>query len=288
MRTPSRDGVELAVHDLGGDGPPLLIAHATGFLAAVYRPLAERLAARFRCWALDFRGHGDAGKTDDLHWDRMADDVLAAVDALGLERPVALGHSMGGTALALAELERPGTFGAFYLYEPVLLPDGAFPADTGGDSPMSAAARRRRPGFPSREAAYENYASKPPLDVLHPDALRAYVDEGLAEVGGVVVLKCTPDDEAETFAAGRRQNGFERLSELALPVTIARGAVDDPGPGSLAPAQVERIPDGRLVVLDGLGHFGPLQDPDLVARSVTEALLGGRPPDSRDGSWTLL
>lgn len=275
MRTPSRDGVELAVHDLGGDGPPLLIAHATGFLAAVYRPMAERLGDRFRCWGIDFRSHGDSAKADDLTWPRMAEDALAVVDALGLERPFAFGHSMGGAALTLAELDRPGTFRALYLYEPVLVPLGTFPQGDGDDNPMSAAARRRRPGFPSRDAAYENYAAKPPLNVLHPEALRAYVDDGFADIGDVVVLKCTPDDEAETFRGGGRHNGFDRLGELTLPVTVAQGAVPDPGPGMLAPSQAAAIPGGRHVVLDGLGHFGPVQDPDAVAASVTEALLGG-------------
>lgn len=275
MRIPSRDGTELAVHDLGGSGPPLLLAHATGFLAAVYRPLADRLATRFHTWALDFRAHGDADRSDDLTWPRMADDVAAVVDAVGLDRPFAFGHSMGGAALTLAELDRPGTFRAFYLYEPVLVPTGTFPKGDGGDNPMTAAARRRRPTFPSRDAAYENYASKPPLDVLAPAALRAYVDEGFADAPDGVTLKCRPEDEGEVFRGGGRHNGFDRLGELTLPVTVAQGGMPDPGPGSLAPAQAAAVAGGRRTVLDGLGHFGPVQDPDAVARSVIESLLGG-------------
>jgi pimeloyl-ACP methyl ester carboxylesterase len=274
VRIPSSDGVDLAVHDLGGDGPPLLVAHATGFLAAVYRPLADRLADAFHTWALDFRAHGDSTRppSGDLGWDGMADDVLAVVDGLGLDRPAAVGHSMGGAALVLAELRRPGTFAALYLYEPVLVPAGHFPSTPGDDNPMSAAARRRRPGFESRDAAYENYASKPPLDVLTPEALRLYVDEGFADAEGGVLLKCRPEDEAEVFRFGAVNGGFERLGELALPVTVAQGGVPDPGPGALAPAQAERIPHGRLVVAEGLGHFGPVQDPDLVAAQVRSAL----------------
>jgi pimeloyl-ACP methyl ester carboxylesterase len=270
VRITSSGGVDLAVHDLGGEGRPLLVAHATGFLGAVYRPLADRLADAFHVWALDFRAHGDSSRTDDLGWDGMADDVLAAVDGLGLERPVAVGHSMGGAALVLAELRRPGTFAGLYLYEPVLVPAGHFPS-SGDDNPMSAAARRRRPGFESRHAAYDNYASKPPLSVLTPEALRLYVDEGFAEGEGGVVLKCRPEDEAEVFRHGATNGGFERLGELDLPVTVAQGGVVDPGPGALAPLQAERIPGGRLVVAEGLGHFGPLQDPDLVAAQVRSA-----------------
>jgi pimeloyl-ACP methyl ester carboxylesterase len=275
VRIPSSDGVDLAVHDLGGDGPPLLVAHATGFLAAVYRPLAERLATRFHAWAPDFRAHGDSSRpaSGDLGWEGMADDVLAVVDTVGLDRPFAVGHSMGGAALVLAELRRPGTFRALYLYEPVLIPRGTFPG-TPDDNPMSAAARRRRPLFPSRDAAYDNYASKPPLDVLAPEALRLYVDEGFADAEGGVALKCRPEDEAEVFRNGGRHGAFDRLGELALPVTIAQGGVVDPGPGMLAPVQAQAIRHGRLVVAEGLGHFGPVQDPDLVARQVVAAFDG--------------
>lgn len=274
MRIPSGDGTELAIHDLGGDGPPLLVVHATGFLGALYRPLAAALAGRFRIWALDCRAHGDSAKADDLSWLRMADDVAAAVEALGSERPFGFGHSMGGAALVLAELAAPGTFRALYLYEPVLFPADAYPAAEEGDNPMARAARRRRATFESRDAAYRNYAGKPPLDVLRPDALRLYVDEGFAEIEGGVTLKCTPDDEAATFNGGGVHGAFERLGELRLPVTIARGAVPEPGPGPLAAMQAAAIPGGRHVVLEGLGHFGPVQDPPLVARSVLEALLG--------------
>ena len=274
MRTNSRDGTELALHDFGGVGPPLLIAHATGFLAAVYRPLAERLQSRFRCYAIDFRSHGDSSRARDLTWTRMAEDVLAAVDALGLDRPFAFGHSMGGAALTRAELDEPRRFRAFYLYEPVLVPTHTFPA---GDNPMAAAARRRRAGFPTRGAAHDNYASKPPLNALHPDAMQAYVDDGFADGPDGVLLKCTPEDEAETFRGSEGLDAYERLGDLALPVTIAQGSLPDAGPGSFAPTQAAAVPGGRHVVLEGLGHFGPLQDPDLVAASVFAALAEDGP-----------
>ena len=58
----------------------------------------------------------------DLHWQRMADDVLAVQDALGLRGCLGCGHSLGGCALLLAEAKRPGSFRALYVYEPVVAP----------------------------------------------------------------------------------------------------------------------------------------------------------------------
>src|SRR6185312_17294111 len=59
---PSSDGVRIAVHDLGGpddpETPALLFSHPTGFCGLAWAPVAAFLADRFRCLALDYRGHG--------------------------------------------------------------------------------------------------------------------------------------------------------------------------------------------------------------------------------------
>ena len=80
----------------------------------------------------------------------FADDVLAVVDALGLDGCVAAGHSKGGASLLLAEERRPGTFAALWCFEPIVFPGGGPGPD--GENPMAAGARRRRSTFPSRRA----------------------------------------------------------------------------------------------------------------------------------------
>ena len=78
MIVPSTDGVEIAVHDLGGTGPPLLISHATGFHGRCYEPLAHALADRFHSVAFDYRGHGDTPQPDGpVDWQRYGDDAEA-------------------------------------------------------------------------------------------------------------------------------------------------------------------------------------------------------------------
>ena len=147
MRIPSTDGVELEVHDLGGDGPPLLLAHATGFHGRVWEPLAAHLTG-FHRWSIDMRAHGDSDAPEDrpLEWYGFADDVLSVIDALGLEKPFGVGHSKGAASLLLAEQARPGTFSALYLYEPVVVPED-FVTDRNPDNPLSNGARRRRDTF---------------------------------------------------------------------------------------------------------------------------------------------
>jgi pimeloyl-ACP methyl ester carboxylesterase len=271
-QVPSTDGVTLALIDLGGEGRPLLFCHPTGFHGMIWAPLAAHLADVAHGWALDFRGHGDSSvpASMDFAWDRMVDDVHAVVDDLGVTELKAVGHSMGGAALLLAETRRPGTFAGLWLYEPVVFPRSeGVPAA----NPMAAAARRRRRSFTDAEAAYANFAAKPPLGSLDPAALRAYVDHGLrprhgADGDHAVELKCAPEVEALVFENGLRAAGatFDRLAEVRIPVTVA-ASVDGSGPAHAAPLIVDALPRGRLERFR-LTHFGPMEDPAGIAAAI--------------------
>jgi pimeloyl-ACP methyl ester carboxylesterase len=266
---PSADGVRLAVHDLGGDGRPLLLSHATGFHGHVLGPLAAALSPRFHSWAIDHRGHGSSDRpaTDIGDWSRFSHDVLAVSEALALEWAMGFGHSMGGTALLMAEREQPGTFAGLAVFEPIAFP--ADPSRPDGPSMMVEGARRRRAVFASRDEAYENYAGKPPLDELTHEALRAYVDFGfLDRPDGSVELACEPEHEARIFEGGARQDAFARLGEVDCPVLVMSGSSEENPPGLIAPAVAAALPEGRLRVLPRLSHFGPMQDPAAVAHEI--------------------
>jgi pimeloyl-ACP methyl ester carboxylesterase len=275
---PASDGVPVAYTDLGGaaERPPLLFAHATGFHGHVWRPVARRLEDAFRLFTFDERGHGDTPPSEDgQSWHGFARDALAVVDATGIDRPFGVGHSAGGAALILAELERPGTFSALWCFEPILPPAmpsmaAASPTNT---NPLAAGARRRREVFPSKDAAYDNYASKPPFEVLDPEALRAYVDFGFDELAdGTVRLKCRGEVEARTYEMAGGHHAVERLGELRCPVTFASGGrTDTMFSGEYLERLAEAVPHGRTEVFGDLGHFGPLQDPDAIAASIRRA-----------------
>lgn len=288
MRVSSTDDVSLELYDLGGDGPPLLLAHATGFCAGAYRPMAAALADRFHLWALDFRAHGDSTSPTggDLTWRGMADDVLAvaAVIADGsgpgsaTDRPglLAFGHSMGGAALMAAELRSPGLLRSAYLFEPIIVPPGF---DAPGANPMAESARRRRPTFPSRAEALARYASRPPLGIFRAEALAAYVEHGFAEAAdGTAALKCAPEDEAAVFEAGEKPR-ISEMGTIETPTVVARGASDPgPGPADFASTIADALPHGRLSTHPHLTHFGPFQDPDAIARDVLDAFAILEPP----------
>ncbi|MEY2420739.1 MAG: hypothetical protein QOI95_806 [Acidimicrobiaceae bacterium] len=271
MNVASSDGVTVAVHDLGGEGEPFLICHATGFHAHAYLPMAERLAKRHHVWGIDFRGHGDTPAPDNrrFDWNGMADDLEAVITELTSSPLAVFGHSMGGAVAVLVEYRTPGTLKSAYLYEPIIIPaSGEMPL---GSNPMSEVALHRRPTFPSKAEALMRYASRPPLNRLQAGALAAYVDHGfIEEAGGSVRLKCLPEYEAATFAA-TGQATVEIAAKVLTPTTVAVGHVEgDWGPALFAPAVVEAMPHATIQRFERLGHFGPLQDPIAIANAILE------------------
>jgi pimeloyl-ACP methyl ester carboxylesterase len=266
-------GIRLVVHDWGGDGPPVLLAHPTGFHGRVWAPVAERLVGTGRrVWSFDFRGHGDSDAPDiDYSWHGFADDALAVVAHLGVaDDPalVACGHSKGGASLLLGEEKAPGTYPRIWAYEPIVFPSDE-PLPPQEDFFLARAARKRRNEWSSKDEAFATYASKPPLEVMTEASLRAYVDYGLRDRGdGTFELKCRPEVEARVYAMGPNHGAWARLAEVQSEVVVACGETStDIGP-ALATQIAGRLPHGRVEVFPGLGHFGPQQDPDAIVASI--------------------
>lgn len=262
--TASTDGVELAIHDLGGDGPPLLFVHATGFHGRCYTQIARRLHDTRHCWAPDLRGHGASTipADDRFAWAGMADDLCAVLDALEIDEPIDfVGHSMGGATVVATELRRPGTIRTAWLFEPILFPPM-------GDNPstMSDVARNRRATFDSHEAVIERYGSRPPFSAVDPDVLEDYVRFGFEPTDDGVTLSCTPESEARTFESVD-YSVFGRLGEIDADITVI-ASTDGAPPALIAPMVAEAIPTAELVAWDGETHFGPFTHPGRAAEEI--------------------
>lgn len=269
----SADGTPIALHDFGGDGPPLMVTHATGFHARTYLPLIQEWAKRFRVWAVDLRGHGASQIDSDATfvWDDFADDLLAAIDHVG-EPVYAFAHSMGGATTLMAEAARPGVIHKAWVYEPII-----FPAEIGPrNSFMAENAARRRPNFPTRADALERYASRPPLNLLRADALASYVRWGFVDDDdGTVRLACRPVHEALTFTGATIP--ASRIASVDVPVIVAKGYTvgDQPSAADFSTGAAAALSNGTLVEYLDLGHFGPLEAPSRIAADVTAWMVNG-------------
>ena len=266
----SSGGVEIAISDLGGSGQIALCSHGVGLHGRIFAPLAKELHDVVHCYGIDLRGHGLSSPAPDVNydWEFFVDDVMAAIAAIGGAPVIGIGHSAGGAALVLTEIRHPGTFSAIFAYEPIIrTPE----IRREGLSTRSRLTERRRANFPSREEAYVRFRSRPPFDVTTYDALAAYVEYGFDDLSdGTVQLRCLPTHEAAVYRQGFDAYIYEQLDQVRCPVLIATGSESDNIGGRAAPDAVASLFDGRLAVLEGLRHLGPMQDPAMIATVIRD------------------
>ena len=228
------DGLRVAVLDWGGaaGGRPVVMLHPNGFCAGLFDPIARRLAANggFHPIGVDLRGHGGTDKPeppDPYTHEGMAGDVIAVLDALGLDDVDIVGGSLGGGVAVHVDRLQPGRARRLLLCEPIAMPhsDGTL---IGEAHPMAAAALRRKVVGPTREAMLHSYGGRPPLNQLAPEALAAYITWGTIDrADGHVELACPPAVEAAIYSAppARRSinAGWEHLPRLTASTTVVAG-----------------------------------------------------------------
>ncbi|RKP07120.1 Alpha/Beta hydrolase protein [Thamnocephalis sphaerospora] len=218
----------------------ILFVHATGYHKEMWFPIIGRLAnENVRCIAYDIRYHGDsaslnAGKPvkDDADWMHHAFDILKLAGELEPPMPIlAVGHSLGGTALLLAEHARPNTFARIITLDSVCGPLDPTVLPFNADILITAkGARRRRSRWPSRHEAKRSLLKNPIFCAWDEEVLNTYIQYGFA------------DDLATNEVV------------LNLPGTAQENA--------------ERCLRGEYIVLEGTGHNIPMERPGEIAASI--------------------
>jgi pimeloyl-ACP methyl ester carboxylesterase len=93
-------GVRLELLDWGGAGRPVLLLTGSGHTAHVYDEFAPKLIDCCHLYGITRRGYGESARPTTGYDDqRLADDVLAAIDGAKLQRPILIGHSMAGAEM---------------------------------------------------------------------------------------------------------------------------------------------------------------------------------------------
>jgi pimeloyl-ACP methyl ester carboxylesterase len=264
------DGLRIAALDWGGDGDVLLLLHPNGFCGGLFDPVARRLTDQFRPVAVDLRAHGatdvPAHPPGDYAFALLAGDVLAVLDAMGIDRWVALGESLGGGVAAMVDVARPGATRALMLCEAIAFDFASPPRPVvtpgAGGNTMATIARKRRAVWPDRATVLASYASRPPLDVLAPEALAAYVRWGFVDrPDGDIELACPPEAEATLFEMSSSEAGgpsaWRDLANLSATTTVLAGTESDL-PTAWFEGQAERA-RAPFVRIDG-GHFFVQED----------------------------
>ena len=263
-----------------GTGPvTVLMVHGLGGNALHYtHSVVERLAAEFRVIVMDREGSGysmraagaAAGPT------AQAETVAAFIRALDIDRPVLVGHSLGGAVALATAVAHPTLVRALALVAPLtMLPDTP-PAVFRGLIIKSPLARR---AIAWTLATPLSMARRDVLlgAIFGPDAVPA--DFAIAG-GGILGMRPSAFVSASTdlmACPADMPTLKERYLALAMPIAVLYGTHDrilDPAVHGEAFRAL--LPQVHLEWVEGAGHMLPLTAPDRVARLVREvALLEG-------------
>ena len=256
-RIQTDDGVSLT-HRSGGDGPVgVLFLHGWAGSAAYFDETLSYLdPTRTRAVTFDMRGHGaSAKKTTDYSLDRIAGDVLAVMDATGLDEAVVVGFSMSGKFAQYVTCIEPSRVRGQVLVA------GA-PA---GEIPLSDAMLRdwyARAGDAGQMIELVRGFCAGPVD-----------ERALARFGQQAAV--VPRSALEgTMTTCITTSFMDRLSSMTAPTLVVGGLQDAMfTPGILREGMVAPIPGARLALLD-CGHEIPLEKP-LELAALVEAFCAG-------------
>jgi len=277
--------------DFGGSDQSLHFLHANGYPPECYRPLLTGLSAHYHVLAMHQRPlwpDAQPGSIND--WHPLSDDLLRflrstySVDERNPDPVIGVGHSLGGIVTLRAALRQPERFRALILIDPVLFPPPMIASmrlmRAFGLSyrlhPLVRGALRRRRVFASREVLLRGYRRKSVFRYMDNVSLEAYV-EGLTRPrpDGKYELVYSPEWEARIYVTGvwRDMDLWRGLPLLELPLLILRGAETDTFWASTARRVQRKLPSAQIVTIENATHLVPLEQPEKVARIITEFLL---------------
>lgn len=258
--------LELAYLDWGGDGPTTIFLHGGSLTAHTWDMVCAALSPRIRCVALDLRGHGGSGWSDDYRIEDSVGDVVALADHLGPGRVHLVGMSLGGcvaghAAGALGERIASLTF-----------------VDVAAQVVFEASANMRRfMGGIGVVASIEAIAAK---------ALEASprTDPDLLTYRYSTLMK--PTAEGYVLKADRREpprfpHILGKVAELAdlapavsCPVLVARGGRSRVVTDAAAADFAGRFSRGAWTVIPDAGHNIQEDNPVALAERLSAHILG--------------
>jgi pimeloyl-ACP methyl ester carboxylesterase len=283
LRVAGSDGLELHLLEWSRDGVPLLLLHGFGNDAHIWDDFAPAVAPYYRTLALDHRGHGDSAWDPERRYehDVMVDDVEAVTKALGIERLVLLGHSLGGRIATLFAGRHPERMAGLVLVDigPELDPRGVTRIRMETESSVD-------PSF----ASVDEYARLLSLHypAAQPAALARMARHGLrSREDGRLALKMdsalrgafsraeTPEQAAEREQAMIAAQ-WGALARVPCPTLVVRGAASDVFAADTADRMVDEVlQKGRLAVVAQAGHSVMTDNPDGFRDAVTSFVLEG-------------
>jgi pimeloyl-ACP methyl ester carboxylesterase len=255
------NGQHLYFQDSGGAGAPVLFSHGYLMDHEMFEPQVAALAGEFRCITWDERGFGQTPAAEPFtYWD-SADDALALLSHLGIDRAFLVGMSQGGFLSLRAALRAPDR----------VLGLGLIDTQSGLEE---EAAR------PVYEAMIEDWVTNGPSDELAGAVASIIMSPGYDDSPWIAKWKARPPEALRlpSRTLMDRDDISDRLGEITAPAIVFHGEADTAIPIEKG-EQLERELGNceQLVRIPGAGHASNLSHPDAVNGPLREFLRRHQP-----------
>jgi pimeloyl-ACP methyl ester carboxylesterase len=244
-------GVRLGYREAGA-GPPIVLLHGWGGESRSFHPLQQALAPSFRTLAPDLPGFGRSALPPTT-WgvDDYADHLTTWLDDLSIERTSLIGHSFGGRVAIVLAATRPDRVDKLVLTASA----GILPRRTLGYHLKVRSARLAR-----------KVLGTPPIASVRPALERRLYDAlGATDYANAGPLR-------PTFVRVVNQDLRPLLPRIVAPTLLVWGEKDDSTPLADGKLMAREIPNSRLIVYRGAGHFAYLEQGERFAADVREFL----------------
>ena len=228
-------------------GQRVLYVHGTGCNGRVWEDHMTAIADAHTPVAIDLPGHGRSQGRGFRGMADYAEHVIGLADALGWDRFVLAGHSMGGGIAITAALYHPERIAGLVL------------ADTGArlrvapDLLRAARAAAANGKLAPTDRSWAFAAGTPDSVIDRVEALTAGIDPRVTYADWIA------DDSFDAMT---------RIGEISAPTLALCGAEDRLTPVRYHRYLQERLPDCRLVVIEGAGHWSFHEQPEQFNRAV--------------------
>jgi 3-oxoadipate enol-lactonase len=283
-------GQVIGYEDSGGAGEPLLVVFGFGDTRASTPPAwVETLAADFRVVRIDNRGAGLSSAPDGpFSIEDMAADAIALLDSLGIARAHLYGHSMGGMICQAIARDYPDRVCRVVLEAtaPSAAASTASPRTPG--SPAAAILARLAAEDPARDHEPALAAHEVPLlwDIFFPPGF--FQSEAgrrvTAEIEAAYARAPGPSRRTMRWQGGAVQafDNWGRLGEIRAETLVVHPS-EDLKPLEHAEKFAQSLGNGRLHVVEGVGHNLRWEIPEAAARMLTAFYLGRLQADPGGG-----
>ena len=283
-RVPGADGNDIHVLEWSQEGVPLVLVHGFGNDAHIWDDFAPLVAPHYRVVAVDLRGHGDSDHDPErrYQWNDHVRDLEAVTAALGIERLVLVGHSLGGRTSLLFAGRHPERMAG------LVVVDTGPEHDPRGQIRIRQEVEGRTVTGDGSLASIEEYEAvlAHNYPAAQPTAIKRMARSELKQrEDGRYVRKADPAfmsgvasvsaEEQEAHEEQTRKDLWKACEVVPCPTLVVRGAASDILSAEIADKMVDDVlQNGTLAVVGQAAHSVMTDNPEEFNKAVGEFVLG--------------